>query len=154
MTADLPMNRPDDVLASGIHAGFPWVVLSNGMGYRCGYIRVGPTHPWHGLDYHSDAIQDVEVHGGLTFSRRGLHFDAGGSNVGWWLGFDCAHADDGQDFALMPSSLAKYAAKAEELRLAAGFQPKAKVWTTEDVEAECKRLCEQAAKAVRAKDRQ
>ncbi len=35
-----------------------------------------------------------DVHGGLTYSSIGDGFPADGG--GWWFGFDCAHADDGE----------------------------------------------------------
>ena len=67
-------------------------------GALCGYVGVGPGHPWHGKDY--DDI-DVDVHGGLTYSNACqedgeiCHVPAEGrSHDIWWLGFDCAHALD------------------------------------------------------------
>lgn len=50
------------------------------FGHLCGYIEVGADHPWHALTYND--LNDVDVHGGLTFSEKGK------------FGFDCAHAGD------------------------------------------------------------
>jgi hypothetical protein len=71
-------------------------------GALCGYVGVGPDHPWHGLHY--DNV-DAEVHGGLTYANPceeeategdGLcHVpEPGRAHDMWWLGFDCAHAFD------------------------------------------------------------
>lgn len=107
-------DEPDE--AEWVHeeTGLPCMVLRNlEFGTLCGYVGVHETHPWHGK---VDAIEDVDVHGGLTFG--GL-YDASGvtsqrpatgllpartstlgakpeaSYVGhWFVGFDCGHAGD------------------------------------------------------------
>ena len=54
------------------------------MGHLCGYIVVDGTHPWHALTYND--LNDVEVHGGLTYSSAMPNYTT--------FGFDCAHAGD------------------------------------------------------------
>ncbi len=91
--------------------------------WHCGYVAVQPGSPLHGLAYNQEddrllpfvdenmlvgnrgiinvvlmahlGIKPrldnlVDVHGSLTFSRSNYPTDDGR----WWLGFDCAHADD------------------------------------------------------------
>ncbi len=126
--------RPECVIAEGSHAGFEWAIVHNGMGFRCGYVKVEPGHPWHGQHY--DNI-DASVHGGLTFGEHDTPCDNGGPDNGYWVGFDCAHSGDGPDPSLpgcRPSMLA-------------GFRGSIK--TTEFVKSECHDLCEQAAAAVK-----
>jgi hypothetical protein len=92
--------RPDLLLAGGVHLGFEWEVTSNRTGYRCGYVRIPPGHPWHGLDYDDVKTLDgchPDVHGGLTFAEPDVHCGKGGPDDAWWLGFDCAHAGDAPD---------------------------------------------------------
>lgn len=71
-------------------------------GHLCGYVGVGPDHPWHGLNYEKVG---ADVHGGLTFSAacaesedpsRGICHVAepGRPEHVWWFGFDCAHGGD------------------------------------------------------------
>lgn len=120
----------EGVLGAGEHRGFKWQVVHNNMGFRCGYIQVLPGHPWHGKHY-DEVNEDVDVHGGLTFSR----FD----KKDYWLGFDCAHCFDGVDTSLPHNSVV------------AGVMKKT-VRTQEYVEMECKKLCEQAELAERSKD--
>jgi len=67
-------------------------------GSWCGYVGVGPDHPWHGKHY--DEV-DVGVHGGLTYSAA---CEEGGEICHvpwpnrehdiWWFGFDCIHWGD------------------------------------------------------------
>lgn len=80
------------------------IVRQPRSGHLCGYVGVGPDHPWHGKDYSADGV-DVRVHGGLTFSEacaesddpaRGICHVAepGRPEHVWWFGFDCAHGGD------------------------------------------------------------
>ena len=85
---------PDTDLDCMIHRG--------PAGALCGYVGVGPDHPWHGQHY--DSV-DAEVHGGLTFASACQEGDTEADGIChvplpgrphdvWWLGFDCAHAQD------------------------------------------------------------
>ena len=65
------------------------------VGALNGYVAIPPEHPHYMQDYNN--IEDIEVHGGLTYSGPAP------DNVGkltkeqrrlWWLGFDTAHAQD------------------------------------------------------------
>lgn len=77
-------------------------------GYANGYVAVPPEHPLHGVNYND--VDNIEVHGGLTFSNSmkeikddGWHDDT--ECIGfdsfddipkdyWVFGFDTAHAYD------------------------------------------------------------
>jgi hypothetical protein len=68
-------------------------------GHWCGYVAVPPGHPVHGKEYGSRDFPDLDVHGGITYTRacQGdvCHVPAPGRpDDVWWLGFDCAHAFD------------------------------------------------------------
>ena len=100
------------------------MIHRNRIGALCGYVGVGPDHPWYGKHY--DAI-DVDVHGGLTYAnacQEEVTEDDGICHVPepgrphdvWWLGFDCAH---GQDF--MPKM------RADKLDLADKFEAEGKL---------------------------
>lgn len=136
MCLGIAIRRPDDVLAFGEHCGLEWMVIHNGGGYRCGYVRVPVGHPWHGKGY--DDI-DADVHGGLTFSEPDEACDKGGDDSAHWFGFDCAHGGDAPD----PS-----------LKRDHGFNDfgmlgrRGIVRDQGYVENECRRLCEQAAAAA------
>jgi hypothetical protein len=139
-------SRPDALLEKGEHAGFEWEVTSNGIGYRCGYVRVPAGHPWHGKDYGDESLYDVEVHGGLTFAAADTDCGKGGEDNAWWLGFDCAHYLDAKDPRIMTGEQIAHelAMEARYPRLNIGQV----VRTTEYVAAECRALAEQAARAA------
>jgi hypothetical protein len=124
--------RPDVLLSKGVHEGFEWEVVSNGMAYRCGYVRVPAGHPWHGKDY--DHV-DADVHGGLTFAEPDTDCSKGGEDNAWWLGFDCAHAGDAPDPEL-PGYRSQMAFGGDTIK------------TTAYVEAQCRSLAEQAKLAA------
>ena len=115
---------------------FEYEIVNNGIGYRCGYLRVLPGHPWFGKHY--DAI-NADVHGGLTFAQHGTTCDSHPGEAEWWVGFDCAHGGDAQDPSLMKSP--------EDLRRAfSGETVKSSLY----VLTELHKLAEQAAEMVTA----
>jgi len=131
MCLPLKINRPHHVLSEGEHVGFEWVTMHNGMGNRCGYVRVPKGHPWHGADYDLNA----DVHGGISYYDHDTPCDKPREDDAYWVGFDTAHYDD-----LPDPDLPGYRDS--------GFRdPSARIRTQTYVEGECKRLCEQAAKA-------
>lgn len=135
MCLSIAIKRPEDVLARGEHLGFEWMVIHNGRGYRCGYVKVPPGHPWHGGG-ESDAL---EVHGGITFGEHDKPCDKGGPDSGYWLGFDCAHAGDAPDpeLPVKPERRSPYEP-----------WPDDRVRSQAYVELECRKLCEQAKEAA------
>ena len=72
------------------HAGFECMTRRSPVGIPCGYVGLPRSHPYHGKHYND--IQDIEVHGGLTFSDYWERADGL-----WWLGFDAGHAWDIDD---------------------------------------------------------
>jgi hypothetical protein len=80
------------------YRGTPCLIVRGPIGALCGYVAVPPGHPWHGVDYEK---VDAPAHGGLTYSDRCqengfvCHTPQEGEPAEvWWLGFDCAHAND------------------------------------------------------------
>lgn len=75
------------------NSGYPMLIVRiHGSGHLCGYVGVHDSHPFHGKDYDDEALQEIDVHGGLTYSS-----DSGPGQEPdgfWWFGFDCAHAGD------------------------------------------------------------
>jgi len=137
MCHKIKVRHPDRVLAEGTHAGHEWLVVHNTMGFRCGYVKVDPGHPWYQKNY-----DDIEcsVHGGLTFAEADVTCDKGGPDEGWWIGFDAAHCDDGFDPSL----------PVEDGRITESFGKcwDGKIKDNKYMEDECKRLAEQAQQAA------
>ncbi len=138
MCLRLAIERPDDLLSKGEHLGFEWSTMHNGMGYRCGYVRVPLGHPWHGRDYDLD----VECHGGITYAEADKPCSNPGPDNAWWLGFDCAHGGDAPDPELRATE------SGGNLLFSVSRAWCAEVRSQEYVEAKCRRLCEQAAEAA------
>ena len=87
------------------------MIHRNPMGALCGYVGVGPDHPWYRKDY-----MDVhpDVHGSLTFADMCSEGDDPGIGIChvaqpgrpdpvWWFGFDCGHGGD-----LIPGMIQAY----------------------------------------------
>jgi hypothetical protein len=96
-------SEPDKVQWPDVATGLPCLAVRNGAGNWCGYVGVPPGHALHGRDYGS--IDDVVVHGGLTFSDACSPHDTEASGIChvpgvgepdsvWWFGFDCGHSGD------------------------------------------------------------
>jgi hypothetical protein len=134
MCLSVAIANPKNVLGHGEHSGHEWMVVHNGMGFRCGYVKVLTGHPWYGADYSNI---NADAHGGLTFAEPDVACDNGGPDNGYWVGFDCAHCDDAADPLLIrpPNKECKVLSCGE-------------IRTQEYVESECRSLCEQAAAAL------
>lgn len=93
-----PWDRePDRVEWRDDATGLVCLIVRNPLGALCGYVAVPDGHVYF-QKRHGD-IDDVSVHGGLTYSDfcQGdiCHVPAPGeSDHVWWLGFDCAHYAD------------------------------------------------------------
>jgi hypothetical protein len=70
------------------HSGLECMTKLSPVGIPCGYVAVPESHPDYGKHY--DDLEDIEVHGGLTFSGYWENLCDGL----WYFGFDCGHADD------------------------------------------------------------
>ncbi|HUT57227.1 MAG TPA: hypothetical protein VNA25_05065 [Phycisphaerae bacterium] len=93
-----PWDEEGDFEVFDTQAGYLGVVDRNSLGSLCGYIAVPNGHPWHGVDYdniHAEGGDYVEVHGGLTYSRKNSgEIGTPDTPRSWWVGFDCAHLGD------------------------------------------------------------
>lgn len=78
------------------YEGYRCVIIRNSnYGHLCGYVKVQYGHPWWGQNVGDDSINDIEVHGGITFSDNYLPIKPYVRICNyWWLGFDAGHYDD------------------------------------------------------------
>jgi hypothetical protein len=77
------------------------VVVFTSMGHRCGYVGVTEGHKLHGKGY-SDLDNELDVHGGLTYSGHDGNYPVHNEDGVWWfVGFDCAHYNDFRDTEAM-----------------------------------------------------
>jgi hypothetical protein len=156
MCLSIKVNRPEDVLAEGEHLGFEWAVVHNTHGYRCGYVKVRPGHPWHGLCVYGAEDEGIRCHGGVTFAEADVPCGKEGLDNAWWLGFDCAHTGDAPDPAL-PGAGSEM--RPFEAFFAGSFVDEllglndlggdyGKVRSQDYVEEQCRSLCAQAKRAM------
>lgn len=141
-------SEPDKVQWPDAETGLPCLAVRNDSGAWCGYVGVAEGHAYFGLSYDDDEIS-VDVHGGLTFAdfcspyrkEHGIcHVVGEGENDRvWWLGFDCAHANDRIPLFGTMGELAQL------LDLATSRGPLRSYRTLEYVQAECARLARQLA---------
>lgn len=88
-------------------------------GHFCGYVGVKKESNCYGVSYNiwsaeltkqEEAISNISIHGGLTYSNNKLSCFDGifGDNI-WWFGFDTAHLDDMRiyDFGYISGSLSE-----------------------------------------------
>jgi hypothetical protein len=73
------------------YRGFPIKLRRNTeLGTWCGYVVVPEGHPWHGCAIDDPKLDDVRVHGGITYAGD----SDGALTAQWMVGFDCGHAFD------------------------------------------------------------
>ena len=53
----------------------------------CGYVEVPKNHALYGKNWNDDIINDINVHGGITYNRLS-------DNDTWRFGWDSAHVGD------------------------------------------------------------
>lgn len=68
--------------------GLNCMLIRSDIGCWCGYVQLPENHPWIRIDYHE--INDIDVHGGLSFKGPRTDYQEEGE----WIGFDCAHSMD------------------------------------------------------------
>lgn len=150
-----PEWRPEPPEAAWEAFGFRCEVRQNGIGYRCGYVSIPASHPWHGIHYDGCVrakdcpntlarAQDpsgyfscyehspgglVDVHGGLTYAEP--------DGERWEFGFDCAHSGDAPSPEKQSEDLRRYGH--------AMSRPGDHYWTLDEVIEETNRLAEQLA---------
>lgn len=74
-----------DVVKQWQCEGYPCIILKHEYGHLCGYVGLSKEHKLFGKP-NEDIYADV--HGGVTFAGWLERADT------WFVGFDCAHADD------------------------------------------------------------
>lgn len=110
------------------------VAMHERLWHRCGYVGLPEGHPLHGIQ--CDHVEDVAVHGGLTFSGQAASLGWPDDGL-WYLGLDCAHLGDAPDVEAAPEK------ERDLLRHYAWPVPEAHVWTLEECVGECERLADQ-----------
>lgn len=78
--------------------GYAFAILIHPrLGHRCGYVGVPEGHPAYGIEYYHRLEDDLEVHGGVTFTDHIMFENNEESSKLWYVGFDAAHWNDAPD---------------------------------------------------------
>jgi len=115
--------RKIEVLDAGTCLGFFYWILNLGT-HPTAYVKIPESHKYY--QKHYDDV-DIQVHGGLTYSRDYLYINETQKLEGWFIGWDYAHCYD----------YAGYYNKKD------GSLYNLKRWTTEEIREEVYKACEQ-----------
>lgn len=129
------------------YKNFRCVVVFNCLGgHRCGYVEVPFNHPISDKDCYE--LSDIDVHGGITFTKYEHATYPLESKYGW-IGFDCGHWDDSPDI----ESWIKYCPeKLEIIRKMKSILVRdihSTIKSKEFCEEECKKIVDQLIKEVK-----
>ena len=119
----------------GVHI----VGVLKASGYRCGYVGIKKIDKNLKI---LDRINELEVHGGVTFTDIGNEYPIRTSRKLIWIGFDCAHVYDGIDC----DAALQLATNNEDIMLLNVLRKAKKgcyVWTVKDVAIECCKLADE-----------
>lgn len=82
-------------------AGLPAVVVWVNDSHRCGYVELTKDSIFYGITDEREvhptihkSINDLDVHGGVTFFGTSYWIDSDTEDSNFFVGFDCAHAGD------------------------------------------------------------
>lgn len=122
-----------EILDTGYCLGLLYYILSLGA-YPCAYVRIPQEHEFYKKDY--DNI-DIDVHGGLTYSRDFLWVSENQRVKGWFIGWDYAHYGDYLGYDMLPF-----------LQQFSEHHNKDKKWTTKEIFKDVKEVCYQIQKDI------
>lgn len=107
-----------EVLFQGTYYGYQFYIMNLGT-HPTAYVEIPITNKLFGKTYNEiyEMGVDIDVHGGLTYSRNHLF---GGEMNKWFIGWDYAHAGD----------YSGYIKKYPELSMLSIYDKK---WTTEEI---------------------
>ncbi len=126
--------REIKLLTSGRYNNYNYYILNLGT-HPTAYVEIPFYHKYYKKDYKEI---DIEVHGGLTYSRDYLYISKNQKiEKSWFIGWDYAHCDDFVGYSLrFPKELQN-----------------GKKWTVEEIEKEVYNVCKQLKKIEKNKER-
>ena len=78
-----------EILESNEYKGFDFKIVSYGT-HPCCYVAIRKDLPIYKLDYCNEKLENIDCHGGLTFSD----FVDFGDGKQWYIGWDYNHLGD------------------------------------------------------------
>ena len=120
--------QPRIILDSGTCFGFKYYIITFGT-HPCSYIEIPKNHKLYYKDY-MDIEEEIEVHGGLTYSKNYL-MGVDESGLHWYIGWDYGHAFDYQIYGRVDGKL---------------LESKGHKWTIDELKEEVFDVCKQLEK--------
>ena len=87
-------------------AGLPAVVMWANNSHRCGYVELTEDSIFYGITNEREvhvilqkSIDDLFVHGGVTFFDTPYWVDSNKEDSNFFVGFDCAHLGDATSYS-------------------------------------------------------
>ena len=122
-----------EVLYAGDYLGYHFLIVSYGI-HPCAYVEIPKGHRWYEKDYSNKELENIECHGGLTYSGKlSKIFSNDESNQRWFIGWDYAHIGDFDGYCLKETW-----GREDFLNV--------KRWTTQEIFEEVKNVIEQIIK--------
>ena len=118
-----------EVLDTGFCFGLLYYIMNLGT-HPTAYIKIPKGHKLYGKT-DEKIYQEVDVHGGITYSEEGLYVEKGKEIEGWFIGWDYGHYGDYMGI--------------EEL-VPVEFRIGGKKWTTQEIYKELREACYQIQK--------
>lgn len=126
--------RIKEILYEDDYLGYHFLIVSYGI-HPCAYIEIPKTHRWYKKPYTDEELEDIECHGGLTYSDNLSHIlGKEEANGRWFIGWDYGHIGDFEGYYLDKIWPGEKDFSAE------------KKWTTQEIFNEVKNVIEQIIK--------
>jgi hypothetical protein len=75
------------------YKGYDYIVMLQQGGYLTAYVRIPEDHKFYGKNY-NELMDEIDCHGGLTFSTDVKTDNDKRFPKGYWIGWDYAHLGD------------------------------------------------------------
>ena len=126
------------------YRGLRYVVRLLDRGYRCGYVQI-PEDSWENVK--ADEGNRLLCHGGVTYCGTVEEDNVMGLPPGHWVGFDCHHAEDTLDVDSVKKVFNKEIHTPEW-----SWGAFSHMWTSEEVEEDCKDIINQYWHCLRCRN--
>lgn len=126
--------RKIELLYDAPYRNYHFYILNLGT-HPTAYVEIPKNHKFYGINYND--IDNIIVHGGLTYSADHLFVAKDKEIQGWFIGWDYAHWNDYLGY---------------EENFPAYIRTYGKKWTTNEIIEECKNVINQIIDKVTVED--
>lgn len=113
-----------ELLDTGTCEGYTYYILNLGT-HPTAYVQIPENHKYYNKEYEEI---NLDVHGGITYSRNRLYLSKEEKIDGWFIGWDYAHWGDYTGY---------------EENMPEECKTRGKKWTTKEIQEEVYEACRQ-----------